>query len=265
MSQVYIKNFKKSFITGILPPVIVISFITSIALSWSSLQDIIMERLEQMGNPVYQAILGDLGLEGLGLTWQAAIFMYAGGTMNILLVLLSLYPARSLYQEIDKKSFDIIFSYPVSRWKYLFDKFAVYMTFGALFPLSMLVTVIGSSIFIGEDINSNLVLHYSIGVYVQLFALGALALLCVAIFLESNKALVASGSLIVGQYFLESLGGLIPNLSNVQFLSIFHYFKISSILEQGILPLDELVIVLTIGILACLTALGIFEKREYAL
>ena len=265
MSQVYFKNLKKSLVTGILPAIIVISFITSIALSWSSLQELILERLEQMSNPVYQAILGDLGLEGLGLTWQAAIFMYAGGTMNILLLLLALYPARSLYQEVDKKSFDILFSYPVPRWKYLFEKFAVYLTFGILFPLSMFVTVIGTTLFIGESINTNLIFNYSLGVYIQLFALGSLSLLCVALFLESNKALVASSGLIGCQYFLESLGGFIPNLTNLQFLSIFHYFKIGSILDQGMLPLDEVLIVLSIGIIACISALIIFEKREYVL
>ncbi len=265
MSQVYVKNLKKSLVSGILPSLIVISFIISIALSWSSMQELIMERLEQMSNPVYQAILGDLGLEGLGLTWEAAIFMYAGGTMNILLLLLSLYPARSLYQEIDKKSFDILFSYPISRWNYLFEKFAVYLTFGVLFPLSMLLAVVGSSLFIGEDINTMLVIHYSLGVYIQLFALGSLSLFCVALFLESNKALVASGCLIGGQYFLESLGGIIPTLTNLQFLSIFHYFKIGSILEYGMLPINEVIIVLAIGFLACFGALAIFEKREFAL
>ncbi|MHA2104546.1 MAG: hypothetical protein ACW981_14050, partial [Candidatus Hodarchaeales archaeon] len=85
------------------------------------------ERNAEMNNPIYQAILGDLGLEGLGLTWQAAVFMYAGGTMNILLLLVGIFPARSLAAEIDKKTLDVILNYPIPRWRYLLEKFGVYM------------------------------------------------------------------------------------------------------------------------------------------
>jgi ABC-type transport system involved in multi-copper enzyme maturation permease subunit len=264
MLQVYKKNLQKSWISGVLPPLIVASFISLIALSWNSLQELILERLEQMNNPIYQAILGDLGLEGLGFTWQATLFMYAGGTINMLLLLIGIYPAKSLYQEIDKKSFDIILSFPVSNWRYLLEKFVVYLTYGLLLPFSMIFTSIGTSIFIGEEININLIINYSIGIYLQLFVLGTLSLVCLTIFLESNKALTASSILIITQYFLESLGGLIPALSKIQFRSVFHYFKIGSILEQGILPLNEVVVILVIGITSLFGALIIFEKREFA-
>ena len=115
------------------------------------------------------------------------------------------------------------------------------------------------------EIDSNLVLNYALGLFLLIFALGALSLLCASIFLESNKSLSAAGALIIGQYFLESLGGILATLGSIQFFSLFHYFKIGNILTEGMLPILDVVIVLTIGIVALVSALVIFDKREFAL
>ncbi|MFW9903311.1 MAG: ABC transporter permease subunit [Candidatus Thorarchaeota archaeon] len=285
MVHVYLKNLRKSWLTGIVPPLFVIGFVSTIAISFPSLRDTILDRLSEMSNPIYQAILGDLGLEGLGLTWQGALFMYAGGTMNILLLFVALFiPARLLSTEIDKNTLDVMLSYPIPRWRYLLEKFGVYLTYGFLFPISIVGILIGSTAIMNRlytdgyefngvvyyyEIDPNLVLNYSLGIFLLIFALGALSLLCASIFLESNKSLSAAGVLIIGQYFLESLGGLLVGLSegfiDFQVFSLFHYFKINDILETGMLPLFDVVIVTGVGILALISALFIFHKREFAI
>ncbi|MHA2295073.1 MAG: ABC transporter permease [Candidatus Hodarchaeales archaeon] len=266
MINVYSKNLRKSWLVNIVGPITVAGFVLMIASAWTSMQDMILDRLEAMSNPIYQAILGDLGLEGMGLTWQAAIFMYAGGVMNIvLLVVAMLIPARVLSTEIDKNTLDVVLSYPIPRWRYLLEKFSVYLTYNILFPILMVVVLIGSTVALGEEIDYILVVSYAIGTWFTLFALGAISLLCATIFLDSSKSLAAAGIITLGQYFLESMGGLIPVLSDLQFLSIFHYFKLDAIADAGMLPLNELFIVVTIGVLALSSALYIFQKREFAI
>lgn len=284
MVYVYLKNLRKSWLTGIVPPLIVIGFVATIAIGFPSLRDTILDRLAQMSNPIYQAILGDLGLEDLGLTWQGALFMYAGGTMNIILLFVALFiPARILSTEIDKNTLDVMLSYPIPRWRYLLEKFGVYLTYGLLFPISIIAILIGSTEFMkvmygsymynnvtyDYVIDTNLVINYALGVFLLLFALGALSLLCASIFLESNKSLSAAGALILGQYFLESLGALLVGLSEglveIQAFTLFHYFKMNAILETGMLPLLDVVIVVGVGILALVSALTIFHKREFAI
>ena len=97
------------------------------------------------------------------------------------------------------------------------------------------------------------------------FALGALSLLCGTIFLESNKALSAAGVLILGQYLLERIGGLVESLRILQNLSLFHYLNAGTIANLGKLPLNELFTVAGVGILALSSALYIFQKRELTL
>lgn len=266
MVNVYLKNLRKSWITGLIGPAVVMMFVGLIGFGYPLMKDIILERLEQMQNPIMTAILGDLGLEGLGFSFEAAMFMYAGGTLNILVLFISLFiPARLLSTEVDKKTIDVMLSFPIPRWRYLAEKFTVYLTYNILLPVVMIATMISSSIVAGETISVTLVVNYSIGIWLQLFALGAISLLCGAIFLDSSKALAAAGVIVFGQYILDSIGGLLDASGTLQYFSLFHYMRIDSILTTGSLPLGEVLIVLSVGIAALIGALTVFHKREFAI
>ena len=267
MVNVYLKNLRKSWLTGVIPSVIVVGFVGTIAAGWPSMKELILERLTTMNNPIMQAILGDLGLEGLGLTWEAALFMYAGGTMNLILLFIAIFiPARLLSTEVDRGTFDVMLSFPIKRWRYLLEKFSVFLTYNFLLPISMFLIMVGSTFIMGEEINVSLVLNYAISYWILLFALGAISLLCASIFLDSNRSLAAAGVIIGSQYLLDSLGGILEGIvGNIQGFSLFHYFNLGTLLESGMLPLVDVIIVVSIGILALVGALTIFHKREFAI
>ncbi|MHA1168947.1 MAG: ABC transporter permease subunit [Candidatus Hodarchaeales archaeon] len=265
-AHVYSKNMRKNWLINIVGPLTVAGFVLMIAAGWTSMQDMILERLEQMSNPIYQAILGDLGIEGLGFNWQGAIFMYAGGVMNILLLFVAmLIPSRMLAAEIDKRTLDVVLGFPIPRWRYLLEKFGVYLSYNLLFPITLAPIMIGSTLALGEEIDPVLVINFVISDYILLFSLGSISLLCVTVFLDSNKALAAAGLLIVFQYFLESMGGLIAFVKDFQFLSLFHYFKLDHIASAGMLPLGDVLIVIAVGVIALSSALYIFHNREFAI
>ena len=265
MVNVYLKNMKKSWIVGLMGPAVVAMFVGLIGFGYPVMKEMILQRIEQMQSPIMQAILGDLGIENL-FGFEAAMFMYAGGTLNILVLFASLVvPARLLSTEIDKNTLDVMLSFPISRWRYLLEKFSVYLTYNFLYPAAFVATVIGAAMFVGEPLNYTLVVNYAIGIWLQLFALGAISLLCATIFLDSNKALTAAGVLIFSQYIVDSIGGLFDPSGTVQYLSIFHYLRIDSILDAGMLPLGEVLIVIVVGIVALAGALTIFHKREFAI
>ncbi len=91
-----------------------------------------------------------------------------------------------------------------------------------------------------------------------------MSLLCGTLFLESNRALSASGILIVTQYVMTRLGGL-GDLSFLKDLTVFNYLSTGSILQNGGMILNELAVVLGVGIAALATALYVFQKRELAI
>jgi ABC-type transport system involved in multi-copper enzyme maturation permease subunit len=288
MVHVYLKNLRKSWMTGLVPPLIAAAFVGTVALSFPTMIDVILERLGTMSSPIYKAILGDLGLEDLGLTWQAVLFMYGGGTMNILVLFVALFiPARILSTEIDKNTLDVMLSYPIPRWRYLFEKYGVYITYSLIFPMAIVVFMIGLTWvmdglypegYVYNDIVYhylpeqpqqfyNLVVNYAFGIFLLLFALGAISLLCATFFLDSNRSLTAAGVLIGGQYMLDGLGGLLDPSGElgIQNFSLFHYFSLGTLIETGMLPLFDIIIVAGVGILALIGALFIFHKREFAI
>ncbi len=270
MVHVYLKNFKKSWLIGIIGPIFVIGFLSTIAISWpmSSMRELILERVQMMNNPIYRAILGDIGLPlefQEQFPWQAALFMYGAGTVQIIILVATIFiPARMLSTEIDKKALDMVMSLPIPRWRYLLEKFSVYLTYNILYPITLITVMIGTSIMLGEEIEIASVIIYSLGAWIILFALGAISLLCATVFLDSGRALAAAGLLILGQYVFVSIGGLIEFLQDFQFLSLFNYFKVKTIVQTG-LPLGEVFIVVGVGIIALISALYIFDKREFAI
>lgn len=84
----------------------------------------------------------------------------------------------------------------------------------------MFVITYLSTTAINESMDYTILSSSLIGVWFMFFALGALLLLCGTIFLESNKALSAAGVLMLGQYILERIGGLVESLNFTKFILI---------------------------------------------
>jgi len=190
--------------------------------------------------------------------------MYVGVTMEWAIVFLAiLVPARIVTSEVDKKTLDVTLSYPLPRWRYLLEKFMVYLAYSLLYPAFVYVLAVVGTPSIGETLDLTVLGHAMAGFWLWLFALGALSLLCGTLFLESNRALSASGALILTQYVMTRLGDL-GNLGFLKDLSLFNYLSAGTILHQGGMLINELSIVVDVGLIALLCALYTFQKKELA-
>ncbi|MHA2237359.1 MAG: ABC transporter permease [Candidatus Hodarchaeales archaeon] len=258
--HVYFHNLRRSWKGGIGIPVFVAGFIAMMAAMWPSMQDQMRDRFASMQGDFYKAILGEMGLGEF--SWQSIFFMYISPTIQIVMIIVAIFIVRLITTDYDKNRLDVVLSLPIPRWRYILEKYSVFLTFNLLYPVLVFATTIISTAVIGEEIDSFLILNYSIGVWLLLFALGSISLMCGALFLESNKALSVAGLLIVGQYFLNNIGGLLESLNIVQRFSLFYYLKPSTISDVGMLPLGEVFIVLAVGLLALAASLFIFQRRE---
>jgi ABC-2 type transport system permease protein len=128
----------------------------------------------------------------------------------------------------------------------------------------MILFAVVSAIGVGETINVVTFTYSTIGVWLLFFSLGSISLLCGAVFLKSKKALTASGLVILGQYILVRVGGMVEAAKYVKFLSLFNYLNAGTIANSGTMPIIELLVVIVVGITALVGALYIFQKRELA-
>lgn len=261
--RVYLKNLQKGWKGGIISPFFVSMFTPLIASIWPSMKEQAAIFAEFLKSPIYQALLGQMGVMDIT-TWQGFFYMEVGLTLEFVVVFLAiLIPTRIITGEVDKNTLDVTLSYPIPRWRYLLEKFMVYLTYSLLYPAFVYIMAVVATNSLGETMDMTVLGHSMIGFWLWLFALGALSLLCGTVFLDSNRALSASGILIMTQYVMTRLGDL-GDLSFLKDFSLFNYLSTGSIFQNGGMILNELAVVLGVGIAALAVALYVFQKRELA-
>jgi ABC-type transport system involved in multi-copper enzyme maturation permease subunit len=183
----------------------------------------------------------------------------------VLLFVTIFVPARLITNEVDKRTLDVTLSYPIPRWRYILEKFCVYLTYNLLYPVLIYSATYLSTSAVGETIDYAILNYSLIGIWFLFFALGAISLLCGAVFLDGSRALAASGVLMIGQYILVRFADVVESLNYLKKFTLFNYLEPAAILDLGKLPLDELFVVAGVGTVALLAALYIFQRRELAI
>jgi len=261
--RVYLKNLMKGWKGGVITPFILSLFTLVLGGIWPSFQEQSAGFAEILKNPIYQAILGEIALFDIS-TWQGFFYIEVGVILEFSVIFLAiLIPARIVAGEVDKNTLDVTLSYPIPRWRYLLEKFMVYLTYSLLYPAFVYVMAVVSTNSLGETMDMTVLSHSMIGFWLWLFALGALSLLCGTLFLESNRALGASGALILAQYVMTRFGNL-GDLSFLKDYTVFSYLSTAGILQNGGMLMSDLVVVVGVGVVALVAALYVFQKRELA-
>ena len=259
----------KKWKAGVLIPLSLGLFVLLIAGIWPDMRaasDIFAILLE---SPVYQALLGDMGIMNIAL-WPGAHQMYMNIMLEYYMIAVTIFiPTKIITSEINKKTLDVTLSYPIPRWRFLLEKFGVYLFYSLLYPLFlMLFTFISTEYLQYNFAHLNvefdyLVLTYSmIGIWMLFFSLGAIALFCSALILDPRKALGVSAAVIFGMYLLLRIGGMTESVEIVKYFSVFNYMNYAKIMSTGTFPVGDFFVLLGVGLAALVGALVIFQKRE---
>ncbi len=270
MLTIYKKNLQKYWIIGISLPFTIIIFIPMIGSLWPELSELFSDPIlmQMLENPVYKVFLGEVANLS---TWQGMYFMYIFMLLEWIMIFATIFiPARLISSEMDNNTLDVVLSYPIPRWRYILEKFSVYLTYNLLYPVFILLTTfIINEVMVSleyitaeEAIDLVIVTYAIVGSWFLFFTLGALSLLCGSIFLESNKAMAFSGLIILGQYMMERFGGIVESINFLQDFSIFHYLNGQAINTTSEFPIGDLIVVLVVGIAALLGAMWTFQTRE---
>ena len=261
--RVFLKNLRKGWFGGIIPPLIVSLMAPMLTGIWPSFKEQAAAFSEILKNPIYQTLLGEMVMFDMS-TWEGMFYMYVGLILEYAILFVAiLVPVRLITNEVDKNTLDVTLSYPIPRWRYILEKFGVFMTYSTLYPIILYAFAVVCTNAIGETMDFNVLSYAFIGAYLQLIALGAISLLCGAVFLESSRALSVSGALMLAQYVMTRLGDLGP-FNLLKDLSLFNYVSMGTVTRLGEIPMNEATILIVVGLVALVTALYIFQKRELA-
>jgi len=151
--RVYLKNLQKGWKGGVITPFFVSMLTPLIASLWPSMKEQAASYAELLQNSIYQALLGQMGFMDIT-TWQGFFYMEVGITLEFAVVFLAiLIPTRIVAGEVDKNTLDVTLSYPIPRWRYLLEKFMVYLTHSLLYPAFVYVLAVVSTNTLGETMD----------------------------------------------------------------------------------------------------------------
>ncbi len=260
---IYQKGIRKSVISGLLPAILMMVMALMMVNIWPEFKQTAEELSELLEAPIYQAMLSE-GALGAGIgTYEGFMGMELFTILDLVFIVLAIFlGAGIIAREVDKKTLDINLSYPVPRWRLALEKFAVVNTYSLAMPVLIFFPVALGAVIYGEEIDFLALGVALIARWLLFFALSAISLLCAAIFLRPVHSYGAAGGIVVGNYIMNALGGLVESTKILRDLSLFYYLDGTAIWVSGNLPLADVVIVVGVGILALLSSLVIFQKRE---
>ena len=267
MLNVYLKHMAKKWKSILTPTLTIGLFVIMIAGLWPALSEQAEAFQHILENPMYQSILGSIG-NVYFTTWEGAYYLYIFIWLEFIIVFITIFtPTRLITNEVEKKTLDIALSYPIPKWRYLLEKYSVYLTYNLLYPIVIMLTGYLSTLALSSSnpeitMNYEMLFYASISVWLYFFALGSVSLLVSTIFLDSRKSLAAAGVLILGMFLLPRFAAAAESIEFLKYLSVFNYFSPGKIYAEQTFLVGDFFIVFGFGLVCLIASLWIFQKRE---
>lgn len=270
MLTIYKKQIQKTWLFWIIPVALLVAMALLVVGIWPEYEPMMQEfEIIFKDNPLLAGLLGESDLGSFEGFISIEMFIMADFIFMVLIILVG---TMAIAREADSGTLDVILSYPVPRWKFLLEKLLAIITLSLTFPIFVWGAVAVGAAALSIEFNSQAFLLAIFGKWIVYMVFTCITILCSVIFMDTTKTLGSAGLIIGGSWMLERFGGLIRTASAeiadiLQGVSLFHYLEggavMNAIMDNEGYPLNELVLVLTIGIAALLGALVLFQKREF--
>lgn len=197
---------------------------------------------------------GYLTIEFLGLWYPIILLSY-----------LLAYTTSIVSREYETGTIETVLAQPVSRTRFILEKFLAVFSGGLLLALITGVSLIVSASLFDFDIPSSSLMFVSITGYLFVLPFGLLNLFLSTIFLEKSKPIGISLGLFVVMHLITALSQNIDWLDRIDPVSLFYYYKPAKILNTGEFMVKESILFIVISALLLLFSILIFRKRDIAI
>jgi len=135
--------------------------------------------------------------------------------------------------EEDKGTLDLLLSHPIRRWRVVVEKFAGFVVATLFICLLIALCLLLSAVIAGEAKGLARLLVASFDIAPITLASGGLALMASVVFRQRRLATSLSVIVVIGSWFLDSLGKVVIVLKPYRPLALFHYYNGGSVLTRG--------------------------------
>ena len=183
-----------------------------------------------------------------------------------LIIILSFVIASSssaIAKEIERGTIFLLLSRPVSREEFFLAKLATtFIGTVLLLCFAILGTWLGSLVFGVNGIDYDLVFKIQINVFFLSLAVAGIGYLISSILSEGGKTLALSSGVTVLMFFIEFLADSLPSIDWIGYVSVFHYYEPSILVNSESLSWGNLSVLIIVGFIGLILATIMFKRRD---
>ena len=183
-----------------------------------------------------------------------------------LIIILSFVIASSssaIAKEIERGTIFLLLSRPVSREDFFLAKLATtFIGTVLLLCFAILGTWLGSIVFGVNGIDYDLVFKIQINVFFLALAVAGIGYLISSMLSEGGKTLALSSGVTVLMFFIEFLADSLPSIDWIGYVSVFHYYEPSILVNSESLSWVNLSILIIVGFIGLILATIMFKRRD---
>jgi len=218
---------------------------------------------ELLKNPVYAGFTGGRSISMLEVKGFVTLEFFSWWWMlaGLFIAYLSVSVIAS---DFENKRMDVMLSTPISRRRYLLEKFGA-MSVVAL--LMILVAIIGlagglASIDALSEFSAAAVGLSLIGCLPFLVVIAAVGILTAVLFQKVRTGMGVTFAFVFAEFFLYTFGGFSKSLEWMKTVSIFNYWDYSAVIIDDLFKSGDFVILTILAIVLVVIGVWIFEKKD---
>lgn len=166
--------------------------------------------------------------------------------------------------EVDRGTMDVLLALPVSRWRIYVSETVAWLASG----VCVLLLGLGGCLLGGLTVASEnrapwvLLLKVVANLGCLYLAVGGLAMLVSAMSERRGRAVAVVFALVLASFFLNVLAQFWSVAEHLSFLSVLHYYKPFAILQEGLWPVKDMLILTGCGAVLWTAGGIVFARRN---
>ena len=212
--------------------------------------------------PALTAFFGDVTQMASYLGWlNLEFFSYGPPILAIFAVVAG---SGLIAGEEEKGTLDLLLSHPIRRWRVVAEKFAAFVVATIVIMVIIALFFVSASAMIGQTKDLGRMGLATLNIAPITIAGGALALMASVLFRSRRLATTLALVVIIGSFFLESLGKVVKVLEPYRPFTLFHYYNSNAALLDKI-NWGDAAILLGLAALFFAISLWAFQRRDIAI
>ena len=218
---------------------------------------------ELMKNPAYAGFTGGRNISMLEVKGFITLEFFSWWWMlaGLFIAYLSVSVIAS---DFENKRMDVMLSTPISRRRYLLEKFSAMSVIALFTILAAIAGLAGGLANINalDEFSAEAVFLSLIGCLPFLMVIAAVGMLTAVFFQKVRVGMGITFAFVFAEFFLYTFGSFSKSLEWMKTISIFNYWDYSSVIIDDLFKAGDFILLTILAIVLLIIGIWVFEKKD---